>query len=301
MFVTKLTVQSINALPVSPCLLGEGPTWHAAKQTFFWVDILNGRLHNWVPSTQTHRSWVFEKLIGCVCVCQSGQLIIALSDEVILFDPEQGVPSIKHLCPLDDDRPDNRANDGKVDPWGRLFVGSMHKDAAENSGRLTCIDQNGHKTIIEENIGISNTLAWSKDKTKFYFADSTKQTIWEYPLDGNGMPIVADKKEFVKTDIEGGAPDGSSIDANDNLWNAQWNNSRIQCFSSKGQVIDELMLPVPLTTSCCFGGDDLTTIYVTTAKVGLPSDVLEDKPECGQVFEVKTNIKGQAAYLFQDK
>ncbi|BCE01623.1 SMP-30/gluconolactonase/LRE family protein [Marinicellulosiphila megalodicopiae] len=298
--MNKLEVISIETLPVDPCSLGEGPTWHEPEQSFYWVDILKNRLHNWHPIKQTHRSWTFEKMIGCVGVCESGKLIIALSNEIIFFEPDLGMPSRKQLCLLDEDIPANRANDGKIDPWGRLFVGTMSTIDGKATGRLSCIDSNGHKITIEENIGISNTLAWSADKTKFYFADSTKQTIWEYPLDTNGLPIAKQKKVFIQTEIESGAPDGSSIDNHDNLWNAQWNNARVQCFNPQGDLIDELHLPASLTTSVCFGGDDYQTMYITTASIGLSEQDLNDKPESGKVFLVKTNIKGPQINVFKD-
>lgn len=299
--VPQTLTNNLERLPVPDCDLGEGPCWNPFDDSFYWVDIVNARLHRWQHGQRIHSAWQFEKNIGCLGVCSDGRLVIGLADEVILFNPSQGLASRQHLCDLDTDIPGNRANDGKVDPWGNFWVGTMSTIANQASGRLWRIDAHGNKQLMEQHLGIANTFAWTQDKRHLYFGDSTKRTIWRYPLTPSGVAVSKHKQIFFQTPTGDGVPDGSSIDNDDHLWNAQWNRSRIERINPQGEATQRLHLPTSLITSCCFGGRDLNRLLITSAKpenTEVHGQNTYDGDQSGSTFIYDSEFRGRAPDLF---
>lgn len=291
---------TIKSLLNSNNVLGEGPLWHVHHQALYWVDIVACELHSF--ENQRHQIWQFDRKISAVVATVTGGLALAISDGVALFNPVTG--QLDYICKLDEDLPNNRTNDAKVDPLGNFWVGTMSDgegDEYTQSGRLWSVDKDGVSTILLENIGISNTLAWDKDRCKFYFADSAMATIYQFEYDRKNGSI--EKQEvFVKLK-DNIAPDGSCIDNDGYLWNCQWDGWQIVRYTPDGNVDLVIKLPVQRPTSCAFGGKDFSLLYVTSAKLGLTKAELEEQPQAGDVLVIdlaQQGIKanGSASNLF---
>jgi sugar lactone lactonase YvrE len=288
-----MTVHKAN-VPLS--VLGEGPVWSAREQCLYYVDILSKRLHAYSPADGRHRSWQFDQFVGSLALCLSGGLILALHDRVVWFEPTQGLQSLREIVALEHDRPHNRLNDGKTDPWGRFWVGSMHRDEAEPSGRLWCVEPSGKATMHRDGIGVSNSLAFDGARNLMYFADSHAQLIERASLDAAHQPS-AGWQPFAR--LPEANPDGSCIDADGHLWNAQWGGHRVVRYAPNGQIERTLSLPVPRVSCCTFGGKDLATLFITTARLGMSDEELTKYPDSGALYWVELpDVRGVPADPF---
>jgi sugar lactone lactonase YvrE len=273
--------------------LGEGPFWSEAEQALYWVDIAGRWAHRHEPASGQGRTWRMPSSCSAVIPARSGGAVVALVDGLYRLDLESGA-----LAPFV--RPDidagNRSNETRCDPQGRIWLGTMCNNLGPNgeplpldrcSGGFFCVEADGAWRRVIGDIGITNTLCWSPDGTRFYCADTTKDTIWSFAYDPDG-PRLSDCKVFV----EGGPghPDGSAMDEEGFLWNARWGGSRVIRFAPDGRVDREVMLPVEQPSSCAFGGPDRKTLYVTSARQeleGLAPDSLD-----GSVFAIPVDVAG---------
>src|SRR5215216_4822811 len=162
----------VQQLDVPVCTLGEGPVWSARDACLYYVDIVSFRLHAYSPETARHQEWSFDTYVGSVVECRSGGLLVALADRLVKFDPRRGLDSVEELVVLERDRPGNRLNDGKVDPWGRFWVGSIRRDESVADARLWCVLPNGEARCVREGITVSNSIAFDEQRERMYFADS---------------------------------------------------------------------------------------------------------------------------------
>lgn len=269
-------------------ILGESPLWSSFNNGIYWVDIKSKKLF-FYSSFSGLESWQFNKMPSAISECVDKNLVIALEDEVIKFDPVNGKKL--HITDLDKDRPGNRSNDGKADEYGNLWIGTMQNDPVQKSGRLWKINAAGQKTQILDGIGISNTLAWDTELKRFYFADSMDGVIYKFPI--NEDESLGAQEIFVKSETEHWVPDGSTIDAEGYLWNAQWDGSRVVRYAPDGQIDCILQVPVKRPTSCTFGGPDMTTLYITSAATHCSDDTLG-----GALFSIETSVQGLTANLY---
>ncbi len=273
--------------------LGEGPFWSEADQALYWVDIAGRRAHRLVPSTGQGGSWAMPSSCSAIMPTVRGDAIVALRDGLHRFDPATGATS-PFVSP--DDDAGNRSNETRTDPQGRIWLGTMCNNLGPNgeptpitrcSGGFFCVEPEGRWVRVMAEVGITNTLCWSPDGTRFYCADTTKDVIWSFRYEADG-PRLSDQKVFV----EGGPghPDGSAMDEEGCLWNARWGGGRVIRFTPDGRVDREIFLPVEQPSSCAFGGPDRKTLYITTARQeldGLAPDSLD-----GSVFAVQLDVAG---------
>jgi len=272
-------------------VLGEGPFWSEAEDALYWVDIAGNRAFRLDEASGAVRSWDFASPCAALFPAAKGGHIVALADGLYRFDIETGA-----MMPLarPDADPGNRSNETRCDPQGRIWLGSMHNNLgphgaplpiSRRSGGLWCVGPDGSVVEMLRDIGISNTLCWSPDGTRLYFADTMKRTIWSFAYQADG-PRLSDQRVFVE-DGPGG-PDGSAMDEEGCLWTARWGAGRIVRYRPDGQVDRELMLPVTQPSSCAFGGADRKTLYVTSARFGM------DEPgECdGALLAVPVDVAG---------
>lgn len=267
-------------------LLGEGPAWHPVEQALYWVDILGQRLHRWDGK---HRTWELPFKASAPVFRPFG-LSLTTEAGVADFDPHTGTLSPR--IELEPDRPGNRANEARVDPRGRLWVGTMDDAEERTSGALYRV-AGGNVSRQIDGVTISNTLCWSPDERTLYFADSAEQTIYAYtfsPDNGN----VGERRVFATTKGEGFGPDGSALDVDGYLWNCQWDGSRIVRYAPDGSIDRVIALPARRPTCCCFGGPDLDVLYVTTARVGLA----DPRPEEGAVLALDPGVRGRPEPLW---
>ena len=277
-------IQKIN-VPVS--VLGEGPVWSERDQCLYFVDIVSRLVQRYRPHDGEYKSWRFEGYTGSLAECRSGGLILALTDRVVRFDPAKGERSAEEIAVLEQDRPRNRLNDGKTDPWGRFWVGSMQVDEKASTGRLWCVTGDGKATQQRDNIGVSNSLAFDEGRNRMYFADSMTGMIEWAHVDAGAAPPSLAWKPFAKAGK--GSPDGSCTDADGYLWNAEWAGSRIVRYSPSGEIDRVIEMPVSRPSCCTFGGPDYRTLFVTSAQYNMTEREKQQDPNAGSLYCVQLN------------
>lgn len=285
----------LHRADVPQCILGEGPIWSERRQCLYYVDILSQQVHAYFPNTRAHQQWQLPKLVGSLAECKSGGLIAALKDEIVWFDPEQGVSSLRSVVALERDRPLNRLNDGKADPWGRFWVGSMQEDEGAKSGRLWCVTPAGEATLQRDGIAVSNSIAFDRERSQIYFADSHARQIERAQVGPNGK--LGEWTSFAA--LPAANPDGSCTDADSHLWNAEWGGARVVRYTPAGQIERSIALPVPNVTCAAFGGADFRTLFITSARLAMSESDLRKYPEAGSLYWLDfDDVRGLPADLF---
>ncbi|KAB0795139.1 hypothetical protein PPYR_04817 [Photinus pyralis] len=271
--------------------LGEGPHWDNESQSLYWVDIVKKTIHKYIPSLKKHTHIKVDKFPSLIVPISgsSDRFIITLQREVavLTWDGVSSRPtSIETIAIVDTDNAlkNNRINDGKVDPLGNLWAGTMAIDGdtpyGPRTGTLFCLSSNKKIRYFEENVGISNGLAWSSDLKKMYYIDSVKRRIDQYDFDATNASITNRQPLFSleKHNIPG-FPDGQTIDADGNLWVAVFRGKRvIKVSSAKPEtLLDTVNIPDLQITSVAFGGPLLDELYVTSAShIAWPTEGEED-------------------------
>ena len=288
--------QTARLLLKEHTLCGEGAIWNSFTNTLFWVDIDGQRLMEWNPATQKNREWHFEKKISTVVPESPQTVVFTLSDEVVRFNFETGVST--QLLSIDTNGNDVRFNDGKCDPEGRLWVGTMVMQGARGSGILYRIDDN-NATPMETGINCSNGIVWTKDKRTMYYTDTPTREIMAYDFDpktGN----LSNRRVAVAIPEGIGYPDGMAIDKDDMLWVAHWGGGGVFNWNPKtGELIGKIGVPAPNITSCAFGGEKLDTLFITTARGGMSKEDLDKYPLSGSLFYCVPGATGVKANIFK--
>jgi len=217
-----------------------------------------------------------------------GTLLLASDTGVGVFDPQDG--RLEPRLALEPDRPGNRSNDGKTDGLGRFWIGTMDDGHRRRSGALYRIDADWSVTRVADGMGIPNTVTHSREGEIFYLADSRDHRLYACAVTDSGE--LGDRRLFASTEGEAGSPDGSALDAQGFLWNAQWGGWRIVRYAPDGSVDRIVPMPVEQPSSCAFGGPDLTTLYVTTARVGLSDAALARQPLAGSLLSFRPGVAG---------
>lgn len=262
--------------------LGEGCLWDSRTQTLFWVDVEGCSIHRLEPKTGTLERWVLPERVGSVALRAGTGLVAALESGFALIDLYPF--AIHRLATPEADRPGNRFNDGRADHQGRFWSGTMDASMRTPSGALYRLNPDLSWARMEEGVHISNSICWSPDSRTMYFADSIARTIWAYDFHADTGAITG-KRVFATTE-KGVVPDGSTVDAQGYLWNAQWGGGRVRRYAPDGRAVMDVTVSAPQSSCCCFGGDDLATLYVTSAQVGMSPAALERAPQAGAVFAV---------------
>ena len=278
--------------------LGEGAIWNYKTGELIWVNIKGEILNFYNPKTESNREMFTGQMIGTVVPAESGKVMVALQNGIYSYDPDSGAKKL--IVDPEADKPDNRFNDGKCDPAGRFWVGTMSLVGAKNAGALYRLDADStiHKMI--DGVGISNGIVWSADKSKMYYIDTPTRKVMGYDYD-NETGDISNPKVAVEIPDGIGYPDGMTIDKKDNLWVALWGGSAVACFNPEnGELLRKIEVPAKNVTSCAFGGDDLETLYITTARESTSDEDLERFPHAGGVFKVRPGVKGVKAYFFND-
>ena len=278
-------------------ILGEGPVWDTDKGELMWVDIERGELHFTRPETGTDRKMELGAKVGMAVPTKDGKILVALENG-LAFIGDDGTPEI--FADPEAGLPNNRFNDGKCAPDGRLWVGSMDMDyeTNENAGSLYRLDADLTLTRCLTEITVSNGMAWAPDGRTMYYIDSPTYTVaaFDYELQ-NGR--ISRRRTIIEVPGEHGAPDGMSIDVEGMLWIAHWDGGNVSRWDpGSGRIIEMINLPAPRTTSCAFGGPDLDILYITTARIGLDKRQLAQFPGSGGLFACRVNTRGFEAQKF---
>ncbi len=276
--------------------LGEGPAWSAAEGRIYWFDIQGKRL-NWLAPADGLRGGYDLPVRGSVATpCAQGGLILVTEAGLGRFDPQTGKLTIE--APMDLG-PGFRTNDGKIDVAGRLWWSSMDDDGGKRLGKLFRTDPDGITHVILDDVHIANTVSCSPKGEAYYFADSVKRTLWQFPMSAGGD--LGSRTVFASTEGEPGAPDGSAVDAEGYLWNAQWGAWRIVRYAPDGRIDQIIPMPVGQPSSCAFGGPRLETLFVTSARENLSPADLEAQPLAGSLFAFEPGVLGLALPDFSGK
>jgi sugar lactone lactonase YvrE len=267
--------------------LGEVPVWDVREQALYWVDIEGKKLFRRDEASGAVRDWTFAERIGSFALRQAGGLVCAFASGFAFFDPDSG--AVEWIARPEAMIARNRFNDGKCDRAGRFWAGSMDDLMSEHTGSLFRLDPDRGVHRMDGAIGCSNSLAWSPDDRVFYFADSQDRTIFAYDYDA-ASGAIANKRVFAVSDI--GVPDGSTVDAEGYLWNANWDGWRLVRYAPDGRVDRVIELPVQKPTSCMFGGPDLATLYVTSAIWDLGGPALAAQPWAGGLLALDVGVRG---------
>ena len=280
---------------------GEGVLWERDSQSIYWTDINRFLVHRYALQSGAVKTWFFSEPV--TCVMETGRkdtLVLSLGSGIALWKPD----SDERYAPLFalPGWPFVRCNDADVDPGGALWVGTMRNNVKENGDRgetgpsdgvLYRIDGTGAASEWRRGLGISNTLLWSPDGSKFYFGDTLKNCIWSYEYDLAGRTIRAEQSFF--QGFERGLPDGSAMDTGGYLWNCRYGGSCIVRVAPDGKVDRIIELPVSNPTNCTFGGQHGNVLYVTSASPG-PG---RWERFGGCLFALETNVTGMRANKFQ--
>ena len=271
--------------------LAEGPFWDDSKNCLAFVDVLGAALH-FLPKGNLI-SHPLKSHVGAVVPCQKKNQYLCATYKGILFFDEADALFGKVIAHPEQSNTHVRYNDGKCDAAGRFYIGSMAYDYNKyrKAGSLYRIDRDLTVTKLVDNIGISNGLAWDYSLNKMYYNDSLRLTTYSFdynPDDGD----IKNKRVMMKFSGEG-APDGMSIDREGNLWIAMWGaNQVIHVDPRKQKILQRISIPASQVSSCCFGGNDLQTLFITTARTDLNKAELKEEPTAGSIYSFKTKTQG---------
>ena len=277
-------------------LLGEGAWWHMSTRRLFWVDIEGKKLHLFRPNDGSARTVEVGERIGTVVLAGADRALVALQTGI--FELNLTDESLTLITNPLEGLPDIRFNDGKCDPAGRLWVGSMHLSVKAGAGALYCLDTDGTVEQVRDNITISNGIVWSLDHQTMYYIDTPTYCVqaFDYDIDTGRIKCP---RTVVNIPEDMGCPDGMTIDEEGMLWVAHWGGGRVVRWNpDTGEPLLKIDVPAPLVTSCAFGGDDLRTLYITTARTDLSEEQRAAYPHSGGLFSVKPGVTGVAPYLF---
>tara|TARA_R110002012_G_scaffold317308_1_gene533330 strand:- start:9333 stop:10253 length:921 start_codon:yes stop_codon:yes gene_type:complete len=281
----------------SQCTLGESPYWHARRQSFFFVDIENGKLFEHNLKTEETKTRSFPHRLAVIFESEDGNLILGLDRKLAKFDLE--TEELSWLCEVESENPLHRFNDGKVDAKGRIWIGTMSTEFTEGAGSLYCIDQDLEPQKKLSNLSISNGMAWTEDNQAFHFIDTPTRQIKKYKFDLKTGKIKFDRIA-IEIPEESGFPDGMCIDREGMLWIAHYGGAGVYRWNpASGDLLEKIDLPVPNVTCCCFVGENLDTLLITTAQENMSSEQLKKYPLSGDIFLVKTKAKGYLSNLFE--
>lgn len=278
-------------------LLGECPLWHPLEQVLYWVDIAAKRVHRFNPHTRETRTWAMHTEPGCIGLAQPG-LVVACRDGFYRLDTQDG--RIWKLAPAPYDVATMRFNDGKVDSQGRFWAGAMFEPRTDERASMYVLERGSVREGWGPQQGcgvkVSNGLAFDDARSVVYQSDTPNHVVYRFPWHA-GNASLASRQTFVTRSANrdapdyGGRPDGATLDADGNYWSAQYEGGQVVCYSPTGAVIETIKLPVRRTTMVCFGGDDLRTLYITTAREGASDAELAAAPLAGGLFAVSLSAR----------
>lgn len=280
----------------SRCELGEGPLWHPLQERLFWFDILNKTLFSATAGGIMVDRFIFDATVTAAGVIDMDHLAIASIAGIYRLQLSTDTREV--MVALEPDNVVARTNDGRVDPTGGLWIGTMGlKDPGTVAAGALYQVRQGKVTKLLPDIYIPNATSFSPDGRRAYFADTIKGNILTVEIDPEtGLPR-GDWSELVPAGQHPGAPDGAVVDSEGFLWNARWGGSCVIRFAPDGRVDRIVNLPVSRVTCPAFGGKDLKTLYITTAREGMKPNEIAEEPTAGSLFSIDVDVSGQSEHL----
>lgn len=293
---TKIIKPLVNLEYKTKAALGEGALWNYKTQEFYWIDIVNKQFHIYNPATKTNKSFEMPSQIGTVVPSTKNEAVVALEDGIYTVNLIDG--SLKMLSDVENKMTENRFNDGKCDPLGNLWIGSMHLKQSEPKASLYKVDSEGTATKMLGNITISNGIVWTSDSKTMYYIDTPTGNIRAFDYDiSNGT--ISNERVAVVVPPSLGYPDGMAIDEEDMVWVGLWNGNSVVRFNpNNGELLQKIEVPAHNVTACAFGGKNLDELYITTATVDMTEEEQKKYPLAGSIFKVKPGVKGVKSDFF---
>ena len=276
--------------------LGESPVWDPRSGALYFVDLTGGRIHQLLPDGEVTVLYESAARIGALSLTDQGNLIFTEDASVAILDVAQG--KVRQYSASVHHRSSYRFNDGACDPQGRFVTGLMDEGPSGKTGALFRFDGELHDEVIHDDLALPNGLAWSQDRQTLFFVDSVSRSIYraEYLEEGRLEHVTL----FAETPAELGRPDGIALDREGGLWVCQFNGSCLLRYDRHGHLTDQVVMPVPRPTSCCFGGAAMDTLYITTARFGMSPAELRHYPDAGDLYAIRPEVGGLARFAFKE-
>jgi sugar lactone lactonase YvrE len=276
-------------------MLGEGSIWHQESRSLLWLDILRCELHVFDPATGADEVFPTGSYPGTVVPARDGSLLLALQDGIHRMDRSNGKMELL-ANPLPG--PPIRFNDGKCDPSGRFWVGTLSMDGAQGKAQLFRFDADGSLREMLSGVSNSNGIVWTSDRRTMYYNDTPTRCVQAFDYNDASGNISRRRIAFPIAGGDG-MPDGMTIDAEDKLWVALWGGSEVHRYDPlSGDLLARVQLPAPHVSSCAFGGEDLRTLFITTARSEMNDEELARFPQSGNLFAADAGVRGVPASLF---
>ena len=278
------------------CDLGEGSLWDERQQVLYWIDIAQNKVFRFDPRNNSNLAFDVGENVGTVVVTLNDKLLVALRSGFAWLDPDTG--RVTRIADPEADKPHTRFNDGKCDPRGRFWAGTMVENSQAGDAALYCLDTDLSVTLKLSGVSCSNGLVWSRDSRRLFYIDTPTLQIQCFNYDPETAALDA-RRIVAELPPNTGAPDGMAIDDQDGLWVALFGGSRVvRIDSNTGKVNFEVAVPAPNATSCALGGAGLDELFITTARVGLDEASRRKHPLAGSLFSIKVPYKGVPARRF---
>ena len=305
-----------QALAAPPNELGESPFWHPDEQRLYWVDIPGRQIFRHAPASGQTDNWPMPTEPGCIAPARTNGkpsgLVVALRSGV--YRARQWGGELQPLVPAPYDTATTRFNDGKADPLGRFWAGSMYEPRTQPAAQLFSMDSRSGQTpqlqLMAGDATIANGLAWSPDARTLYWSDTTAHITraWDWDAANNTLSNARVFKQWPGKPAGwqpgmagyGGRPDGAAVDIEGNYYAAMYEGARVVKLSPAGELLASLAVPAQCPTMPCFGGDDLKTLYLTTARHDRPAAELQTWPDSGRVFSLRVEVPGLPVNFFED-
>ncbi len=276
--------------------LGEGSIWHPKQQLLYWVDIDKGMLYTYNPVNSEEKSFELGQKVGTVVPIDTGGVMVALKDGIYAYNLKN--QKLKLLVSPEKDLTENRFNDGKCDPGGRFWVGSL---GPRYKASLYRVSFKGEAVQMLDSVSTSNGIVWSADKKTMYYIDTPTGAVRAFDYD-NASGNISKPRIVIQFPKGIGYPDGMSIDSEGKLWISHWGGNCVGRWDPQtGKMLAKVEVAAPNVTSCAFGGKNLDILYITTASTGMSADALKKYPDAGKVFVANPGVKGTKANFFKTR
>ncbi len=274
---------------------GEGPVWDPEAQKLYWVDISEGKFFKGDINSDTVETFNVGQPVGVLALINERRVIMGMRDGIGIFS--EATKSVELIFRLPTGQ-DLRFNDGTVDPAGRFVAGTMNSKGDAPVGKLFSVDATHRVKILKENLFIPNGMKWSSDHKTFFLTDTPQHLIYAFDYEAETGNIFNQRNfiEFEKDEF----PDGMCLDDEGGFWVALWGGSKLLRFDNRGKRIDEIKMPVPYATSCCFGGATRNLLFVTSSQRDLDANQKKQYPLSGSVFMIETNTTGPSQRRFAE-
>ena len=281
--------------------VGESPLWDALEACLYWVDIDGFAVHRLNPASGVHQAWAMTSEPATLALCAGGGLVVALRAGFVHLDPASGAVTPIVQAPYD--TASARFNDGRVDAAGRFWVGTLYEPRDRQAAQMFCLERGAVRLAWSGGMTVSNGLAFSPDQKTLYHADTTSHRIDRYGFDV-ATGTVSPPQPFQqfstdRTSNYGGRPDGAAVDSEGAYWCAMFEGARVLRFAADGTLLREVMLPLRCPTMVAFGGDDLRTLYITSASHKRSAQECAQYPLTGCVLSLRVDVPGLPAPLYQ--